>query len=92
MTTYGRLDASGLRGRAVKVWRDAALCRLFDNLPWIEDADRVTPADTACMGTVCAACPVVFECGDFAACEGVTSGFWAGRDRTPPGLVMDGVA
>ena len=73
-------------------WRDAALCQRYPDLPWVWDPDRVTTVDTACMGVVCAACPVVFECGDYADCEDVTSGFWAGRDRTPRAVPVDGVA
>lgn len=73
-------------------WQCAALCQSYPDFPWISDADRVTPVETVLMETVCAACPVVFECGDYADCEGVVSGFWAGRDRTPPTLPLDGVA
>lgn len=73
-------------------WQEEALCRSYGDLPWIADADRVSPVDTALMRVVCAACPVVSECQDFADCEGVTCGFWAGRDRTPPASVVDGAA
>jgi hypothetical protein len=73
-------------------WRDAALCQTYPDLPWILDPEWVTPVEVGCMEVICAVCPVVFECGDFADCEGVTSGFWAGRDRTPASLPVDGVA
>jgi len=73
-------------------WRDAALCQTYPDLPWILDPDRVTPVEVGWMEVVCAACPVSFECGDYADATGVTSGFWAGRDRTPPALPVDGVA
>ena len=73
-------------------WREDALCQRFPDLPWIQDPPRATSVEIVCMEVVCAACPVVFECGDYADCEGVTSGFWAGRDRTPPAMSMDGVA
>lgn len=73
-------------------WREQALCRSQPSLPWISDPDRVTLVETSFMEVVCAACPVVFECGDYADCEGITSGFWAGRDRTPAATSLDGVA
>lgn len=73
-------------------WRDAALCQTYPDLPWILDPEDVTPVEVGCMEVVCAGCPVVFECGDYADCEGVTSGFWAGRDRTPTSVPVDGVA
>ena len=72
-------------------WKPAGLCRTYPDLPWIADPRRVTPVDIARMEVVCAACPVVLECGDYADCEGITSGFWAGRDRTPA-TAVDGAA
>ncbi len=48
------------------------------------------------MAAVCAACPVCFECADFADCEAMTSGFWSGRFRdlrvAVDGVAVDGAA
>ena len=73
-------------------WHGEALCRLFSNLPWIEEPERVTDSAAASMGVVCDVCPVRRACEDYVADHEVLSGFWAGRDRTPPAMSMDGVA
>lgn len=74
-------------------WRAQAWCRLVPELPWIAEPEVVNDAELAAMSGVCAGCPVVFECMDYVACEGITSGFWAGADRTPgDGTELGGAA
>ncbi len=75
-------------------WREQAWCATVPGLPWIAEPEDVSEAAGVAMAAVCAGCPVVFECADFVACEGVTSGFWAGTDRTPAGQpgVLGGAA
>jgi hypothetical protein len=69
-----------------EAWKELAWCRSVPTLPWIGDADRVTEPAEVAMAAVCAGCPVVFECCDYAACKGVDAGFWAGewQDRRKP--------
>jgi hypothetical protein len=64
-------------------WRDLAWCRLVPGLPWIAESEDVPEAAAVAMAAVCARCPVVYECMESVGCEGITSGFWAGEDRTP---------
>ena len=45
----------------------------------------MTAAQAEAMRTVCDACPVERECAAFVQTEGIVSGFWAGRARTPSG-------
>jgi hypothetical protein len=64
-------------------WIRAALCRRFSHLPWLADASQTTPTQVESMRIVCSACPVERECNDYVRLVGITSGFWAGRTRTP---------
>jgi hypothetical protein len=64
-------------------WQDRGLCVSFPGMPWLaEPWDRAVTAERA-MGVVCVACPVSRECAQFVAEHGISSGFWAGVDRTP---------
>jgi hypothetical protein len=64
-------------------WQDDALCVNFPGMPWLaEPWDRAVTAERA-MGAVCVACPVADSCAQFVAERGISSGFWAGMDRTP---------
>ena len=64
-------------------WHSQAWCGLVRGLPWIAEPENVSAAERVAMTAVCAGCPVVFECADYVAGEGITSGFWCGSDRTP---------
>lgn len=70
-------------------WMAKALCQHFPTLPWIaEPQDRSARADAA-MAVVCVACPVLAKCQQYADRPDVTSGFWAGADRTPTSAESD---
>ena len=64
-------------------WRAGALCRAFPGLPWIVEPHDRSGAATRALEAVCAACPVLPDCGEYVDSRQITSGFWAGRDRTP---------
>ena len=64
-------------------WRSAALCRHFPDLSWIVEPTDRTPSAEAAMAVVCLSCPVQVQCEMYADRWNVTSGFWAGKDRTP---------
>lgn len=62
-------------------WMPAAACLARADLPWTTDTDRLTAAAVRAMTRVCDRCPVRNPCAAYATTEGVTGGFWAGRDR-----------
>lgn len=64
-------------------WMDDAFCQHFPSLPWISEPEDRTAACEQAMAVVCSACPVFIECLTYAQDGEVTSGFWAGHDRTP---------
>lgn len=64
-------------------WRDQALCLRFADLPWITDPQHRSISAVRAMEGVCGACPVILDCDDFARSHRITSGFYAGKDRTP---------
>lgn len=66
----------------IEIWRDRALCRVVEDLPWIAEASDASSEQLTVMGAVCGACPVCFECREAAGCYEVTAGFWAGAYRT----------
>jgi hypothetical protein len=63
-------------------WMAEAVCRTPDSsdLPWT--GDEITREERKSMAGVCADCPVLAQCGEFAKRASVSAGFWAGRDRT----------
>jgi hypothetical protein len=73
-------------------WKARGLCRDVPSLPWIADAEHVPDGGVVAMSAVCAMCPVCFECLDYADCEGVVDGFWAGRFRGPSDAIGTGDA
>ena len=64
-------------------WRALALCAAFPNLPWIADPSARSSAAVCAMTAVCQACPVRVDCEAVVEACGVSSGFWAGRERGP---------
>lgn len=66
-------------------WRLRALCRSFrySDLPWIAEPEDMSIGAVITMELVCAACPVRAACEAFVESHEITSGFYAGKDRTP---------
>ena len=62
-------------------WRDRALCRTLPDLPWTAEPATASLDELMVMEAVCGACPVCFECLEYAGCHDVTAGFWAGAFR-----------
>jgi hypothetical protein len=73
-------------------WKARGLCRDVPALPWIADPDEVPRGGLVAMSAVCGACPVCLECLDYADCEGIVAGFWAGRFRDASVVVGTGDA
>lgn len=73
-------------------WMDRALCASFHSMPWIGEPEDRSTATTRAMAAVCSACPVEDECARYVEAGLITSGFWAGRDRTPETQLEDGAA
>ncbi len=66
-------------------WMRDAECHLEPGLPWTADFDQIKGYEVHAMATVCARCPVLDECRDYAAENTDLWGFWAGETR--PGTV-----
>ena len=66
-------------------WMRHGACLARTDLPWTADGDRTTSIERLEMAAVCADCPVLTRCSDFAARARMTGGFWAGtaRDEAP---------
>jgi hypothetical protein len=64
-------------------WMRRALCVQFPTMPWVAEPHARSVAAERAMAVVCTACPVQVECASYAGSQRVTSGFWAGVDRTP---------
>ncbi len=75
-----RSDAD--RGTA---WMAHRACLPRTDLPWTADGHQTTSIERLEMAAVCAGCPVLTRCSDFAARAQVTGGFWAraARDEVP---------
>lgn len=67
----------------MRAWISRALCAHFSSLPWIAEPDQRGPAAERSMRLVCDICPALDECRTYVHTHMVTSGFWAGEDRTP---------
>ena len=63
-------------------WMRDAACRRIPDLPWIADRGEGPVVLRDLMDQVCAVCPVRRACARFVIEGDVTSGYWAGRDRT----------
>jgi len=59
-------------------WQDRAACAADDRFT----TDDVTEPVVEALALVCRACPVMQQCGAFAADVGATWGCWAGQCRT----------
>ena len=70
-------------------WMRRALCAAFPTLPWIAEPQQTSSKALEAMGLVCGICPVQVECRAFVEHTSVTSGFWAGADRSEPGRPVD---
>lgn len=66
-------------------WMRDAECHLEPGLPWTTDGDRVKKYEVHAMAAVCARCPVLTECRDYARQNPDLWGFWAGQTR--PGTI-----
>ena len=55
-------------------WEDDANCRTVDPDIFFSDI----PADLKAARAVCAACPVVAQCGEFAVTNQIRYGTWGG--------------
>lgn len=73
-------------------WMADAFCAHFPSLPWISEPEDRSPAAESAMAVVCLSCPVLAECRAYAGSPGITSGFWAGEDRTPVDRDQSGAA
>lgn len=64
-----------------ETWRSKAQCLLHPKLPWTQDWPPFDNEHDR-MAAVCADCPVISECGDYALNSnyghGVEGGFYAG--------------
>lgn len=70
-------------------WMLEALCQRFPALPWIAEPGDRSAAGEQAMNAVCGACPVRRECESYADRRSVTSGYWAGTDRSVDPLDLD---
>ena len=62
-------------------WIAAGACLPHTDLPWAVNAEDATEAELLQMAAICATCPVLTECDEYADAARVTAGFWAGRVR-----------
>ena len=69
-------------------WMNQAACLDHPGLAWISEPDQVDVAGEARMAKICARCPVLVECGDYAATVQPTAGFWAGSFWTSQGPLL----
>jgi hypothetical protein len=73
-------------------WMERALCSAFPTMPWVLEPQERSVAAERAMGAVCVACPVNAQCSAYVESREVSSGFWAGCDRTPAEELQDGAA
>lgn len=73
-------------------WMGRALCSSFPSLPWVVEPQDRSAATERTMGAVCVSCPVSRQCAAYVESREISSGFWAGVDRTPSAELEDGVA
>jgi hypothetical protein len=78
-------EASMIPGRGLGgiAWQALSACGTRADLPWTGDPDRLGPWDVEALRSVCASCPVLAECREFATRTHVTAGWWAGTQRDP---------
>ena len=69
-------------------WMNQAACLDHPGLRWIKEPDQVGVAGEARMAEICARCPVLVACGDYAATVQPTAGFWAGSFWTSQGPLL----
>lgn len=63
-------------------WMQEAACRRMPDLPWTADRNEGPVVLRDLMKQVCSICPVRKACARFVIEGDVTSGYWAGHDRT----------
>ncbi|WP_371862881.1 WhiB family transcriptional regulator [Cellulomonas aerilata] len=56
-------------------------CLARTDLPWTADAHQTSSPKRRAMAAVCADCPVLTRCAEFASRARMTGGFWAGTAR-----------
>lgn len=66
---------------APPAWMTDAACLDSPELPWIEEQDLTRGYPRQVMARICAACPVLVECDQYARSTRAIAGFWAGRTR-----------
>ena len=88
-----RAGVAGLAQTAASAWDALTAALALDPSPCVGDprftADTRTAGDLAALESICAGCPALRECGDYAEAAsqgrgayGVTLvGFWAGAER-----------
>ncbi|MGJ7442504.1 WhiB family transcriptional regulator [Aquipuribacter sp. MA13-6] len=62
-------------------WMTRAACARRTDLPWTEDAHRVSDGPRAAMAQLCRTCPVRGCCRHYAKESHASAGFWAGSFR-----------
>ena len=74
-------------GVVMPPWMARALCSAFPTMPWVLEPQECSVAAERAMGAVCDA-----RCAAYVEAREVSSGFWAGCDRTPAEELQDGAA
>ena len=64
-------------------WQTLGSCCARPELPWTAEPEQVGPWEAETMRSVCAACPVLSECGTAATELDAVAGWWAGAHRDP---------
>jgi hypothetical protein len=59
-----------------------AACADSPELPWIEEHSTTVGYPRRVMARICAECPVLADCDQYAQTSEVIAGFWAGRPRS----------
>ena len=75
-----RVDVDAIAKRPA--WMQQAACADSPELPWIEEHKQTRGYPRRVMAGICAQCPVLTECDQYASTSTVQAGFWAGRART----------
>jgi len=70
-------------------WMDNSACAARPDLPWLDDDAGLKASST--MAGVCRDCAVLDGCAAYVRDAGIVGGFWAGHDRGPTRIVLQGV-
>lgn len=72
-------------------WMTNGACARRRDLPWLNDADKVTAWEELTMRSICQDCPVRRRCEDFARRADISGGFWSGLNRDPEATPLPGL-